>query len=426
MKIKTRKGIIFAALLALILTAGLIISCISPIDKLALEDEDLLPGYGRVVLSVGNKNSNGRTILPDVDSGTGLPTDTKYLLVLKGGTQQSGLANFYKNVTPNAGPQSIAVPIGKYDSAQVFAYNSDTALDASTTDYTYADLDDYAIGESTIYDPSSGIDVTASGSVSLSSHTPVLYIPGDTIVTNAAGNGSFTYNITNGATRLNPSGATLTIKTLAGGSTSYTGTSVTIGSKQTVGDLASGYYKVVFALKDMSATPKTVYLSEYLHIYKNMESSFVRTITDTMLPAGGNTGITIGGAQGIPKDMTSTLTMTPVTGVTITTDTTNKFWKVYVENTVTNFSMDFSVTDPTGGVTFGDWFDDVANAAITAIAGNGVTISPSGQILTIGINTADTTPYFNLTNAVDYYTYIELIYNSVKYHSPNIIFEFEE
>jgi len=426
MKIITKKSVILAALAVVLLATALVISCNTPLDGNSDKDEPSKPGTGKVRLTINNKRYNA-TIVP-----TSLPSGTKYLLVLDGGgggnTNGDGgseLQNFYATVAAGSTVTVYNVPIGVYDSAQVFVYVK-TASDFDPATDSIATL---AIGESTVNDNSgSGWTVGATGTPSLGTHAPALYLPGSSKAGTGAGTtGNLTFNITDasvGTSRI--SSVSFIIKERSGtaytgpGSSSATsgnGTPVTFGTSGNVNNIPNGYYNVIYTLKDNTpGTPKNAYFFEILHVYKSMTSVLSRALDDTVFPVppaspGNNNGTTV-----ITTPVYNNITLsgdistTSASGVTFATSAQG--WTVTIKKGTVNANITVTISgidttlitvpgNPTGAIpatslVLSEWSLSTSSGPDALISNaDGLAYTYTNGVLTITIN--DTNASFSNT-----------------------------
>jgi hypothetical protein len=400
----TKKSVILAALAVVFLAMALVIGCTSPVDgALGMGDEPSAPGTGKAKLSINSRNAS-RTIKP-----TALPSNLKYFVTFVG--DGASLADYSDSVT---GTGIISgIPEGTYTDIKVIVYTS-ASHETSLTNVT-----PLAIGEGS-YSGSATLNIDASTPLDLTGTgdeiNTTLYTPGT-----ATGNGSFQYTITKNASRL--ATATFDIKNRSGGATADSGT-VTFGSAQTITDIPSGYYNVIYTLTDNTpTTPNVAYFYEILHVYKNMTSVFTRTFTNDIFPAisgTGNGSIVINPPGTNTTTITASLTTTSAASVTISS--TSYGWNVAIKKNATAANLTFEVTAPATGVTFGNWNKLPALTPIPA--GDGITLpTPSGQTKIITIDATD--PNFPLAKDGSFnYTQLELSYIGESYSPPAINIQF--
>lgn len=430
MKIITKRSVIFSALAAVLLAAALIISCNVPqVDELT-DNEPSKPGTGKVRLTINSRNAS-RTILP-----TALTSTTRYLLKLTG--NGGSLDDFYANVAAGSEQTINDIPVGNYVSAQVFVYDSGaTPLSSAGGTYNFANYEDFSIGESSSENNSgSGWNVNNITSVALGSYATALYAPGT-----KTGDGSFRYTITKAgggnSGRFSATASDHTYKILGRAPTSNfnSGASadVVFGTATPISSIPSGSYNVVYTFKDNSAIQNVVYFYEILHVYKNMESVFVKELSNDIfpgLPANNNNGSITITAPTVLVDVTCNLEA-DVGGSGATVTTTSHGWLVEIENTTSDAILVFKVTIPGSGVTFGTWTllpdIDPINDGTDGVAY--VDAYTPYQTRTITINTTKSnftsaTEFTNISDGSFYYTQQELTYSGIQFNSPVIQIKF--
>jgi len=442
MKIITKKSVIFTALAVVLLATALVISC-TQLDGVSDKEEPSKPGTGKARLSINTRNAS-RTILP-----AGLPTGTKYLLILDGGGvgntngfdgngDPAFLPDFSATVSAGTNVPVSNIPIGTYQSAQVFVYvKTDSDFVAGTDN-----IATLAIGEAALQ--TNGLIhwvVTESGPNSLGTHAPTLYPPGS-----KGSTGLFSYNITNSANRL--ATATFVVKGKTVGtvitsdlnsSNPYSIASTSYGSKVSVGvtsadgasaNIPSGYYNVIFTLTDTDS--QSAKFLEILQVYKGMESVYTGTFVNDIFPdpitpppSVGNGGITI-----TPPDVPAidaTLSTNDTTNVVITTVAPEVMIRPVTIKAGSARSLIFTVNTPSSGIGIDGWYylDDLTTPISN---GNGVTVSGSGPY-TISFDTSGSGGTFPLpidgtpTSIVLILTYTE---NSVihQFSMPTLVIKF--
>jgi len=423
MKIITKKSVIFAALAVVLLATALVISCNAPLEGNSDKEEPSKPGTGKVRLTVNTRNAS-RTIMPS-SIGT-----VNYLLKLSGsatGNPVGGgvLPDYYENVSVGAG-QTLSVPLGTYDSAQVFVYTG-TPLAAGT----FTNYPNVAIGESTIYDnSSSGFTVVSSGpGVNLGTHTNVLYKPGQAPTT--VGTGTFAYNITKAGSN---SGRLDTVKfTILGRGSTYSGPGSTIstdvlGAPGSLPSIPSGYYNVVFELKSKDGA--TVNFFDIIHVYKSLTSTFTRVLNDNYFPAlsgNGDGNFDVVAPQPDGTVFTGSLNASPgtvlVSAISTPLADENYGWKVKIPSGVTSITLTLTVTPPSGTVAVPTLYDATTAPSPLAPnnAGNGFTWSFAAgppRTVTITLDTTGSGGVFPLNTAVINTLQPQIDYDPAKPNDP--------
>jgi len=280
MKINTRKSVILTALAVVVLTTALVIGCTSPVGELLEKGEKPTPpGTGRVRLSINSRNTS-RTILPTV-----LPNDLKYWVTFNHGSAPYSVS--IDSTGANTADTITGIPVASYTGISVVVYTSASELDNDT------DVAAAAIGNGSY---SGTVAVTNGGTAEASSGVPfsittTLYTPGSP----TSGTGAFSYDITNAATLI--TGATFKIVNRDGTSGIFGGTGganrpVVYGGAagSTITGIPTGYYNVIFTLKDNKVPANTVNFYQILHVYKNMTSTFEFTFNNNLFPSPPPTG----------------------------------------------------------------------------------------------------------------------------------------
>jgi len=427
MKIITKKSVIFTALAAVLLATALVISCNNPLDGISdkgepsNKEEPSKPGTGKVRLSINN--TAGRTILPVTG---GYPENMRYLLKLAGktGGGYGGVGDsqtYYVDVPVASTQQTVNdIPAGTYASAQVIVYVSATALNNSTAAAAYVAL---AIGESAVDSSGFIISPSPAPAASLGSFITDFYLPG---AASSVGTGSFVYEITNAAvSRLNE--VRFSIKSRVSGSylfvdpTTYNNVLAELDDETKISSIPSGSYNVIYSFTDKK-TSDIYSFYEILHVYKGVDSVYTLTIDNnffSFVAGDGNATITISPPK-IPG-LTTTAGLVAGANATVTGSLTGAHkdgWNVEIDNGDVG-SIVFTVTSPSGGVTFNDLLEcsgytSIMETSISTV--KGITVSNAGQVFTITFNTND--PNFPLSGTTD--TQIELKYGNIPFNSYHL------
>ena len=224
------------------LFALLFVSCFNPYSpKPNSASVDTPPGYGAFTLRLAG--SVARTILPQTPDVNDF---TSYTLVFTPTGSGSAITETRTNATLS---DPIILPIGSY-TLTVTAF-----------------IDTPAVARS---EP---ISVTiGSGSISATVLLKMLL---------TEGSGTFTWNITLGATAVNVSSVTMTIKNASGVTQGSLETLTNTGTSTGSRSLDSGKYTVDIVIEgDEGGVLKTVTWHELLYVYSGLTSNYTKTFTD--------------------------------------------------------------------------------------------------------------------------------------------------